>query len=335
MRDLGVDIRLSLEQINRAGKEGIPFFFALDYELTELILWMKPLELPPPIAGLSFRIGEVTSGSCPKNVCTPSITAVYAEGEARYAERFAIVYRGLMRGDSFLTNLTLRTPIALEGTLADVYAHTRARYQVYCPERFVCFSPECFVKITPSGRISTYPMKGTIDASHPDAEHSLLNDYKEGAEHYTIVDLMRNDLNRVAERIDVARFKYLDRLTTTRGDMLQMSSEVVGELEQGWAARLGDILLSLLPAGSISGAPKAKTCAIIQEAEGCPRGFYTGICGYFDGESLDTGVMIRYIEQVGEAFYYRSGGGITINSKQEEEYRECLQKIYLPLSPDL
>lgn len=335
MKTPSAEVRHALEQLSRAGKEGIPFFFALDYELTEIILWLDPANTPAPIEGLCFRIGTTSYGEVVAKSSPVHISAISPESRERYRHRFEHVYRGLSRGDSFLTNLTLRTPIELSGTLADVYAHTRARYQVLCPERFVCFSPECFVRITPQGQISTYPMKGTIDASLPQAADRLRSDYKEGAEHYTIVDLMRNDLNRVAEHTRVERFKYLDRLTTSRGDILQMSSEVVAELRDGWAARLADILLGLLPAGSISGAPKQKTCELIRQAEARPRGFYTGICGYFDGQSLDTGVMIRYIEQEGEAFYYRSGGGITINSQMADEYQECLQKIYLPLRSDL
>lgn len=328
-------LNLAIEQINRAGKEGRPFFFALDYELTELILWLDPACTSPPVEGLCFRVGEICGGLESRSLVVPRILSFSPEGEEVYAHRFEVVYRALERGDSFLANLTLRTPIELSGGLEDVFTHTRARYQVLYPNHFVCFSPESFVHITPSGELTAYPMKGTIDAALPDAQMRILSDYKEDAEHYTIVDLMRNDLNRVGRRTHVRRFKYLDRLSTTRGPILQMSSEVVTQLSEDWSSRLGDILLSLLPAGSISGAPKAKTCEVIGQAEACPRGFYTGICGYFDGAGLDTGVMIRYIEQQGREFFYRSGGGITINSQMKEEYRECLQKIYLPLNSDL
>lgn len=336
MLEASAQVLEALGQMNRAGQEGKPFFFALDYELAECILWLDPMQQPAPIDGLCFRVGEVTSSFQPRCGEPPQIISVYPEGEAAYSARFDVVYRGLERGDSFLTNLTLRTPIELRGSLSDVYAHTRARYQVLCPGRFVCFSPECFVRISAEGVIRTYPMKGTIAADLPDAATRLLTDYKEGAEHYTIVDLMRNDLNQVAERTRVERFKYLERLSTSRGDIFQMSSEVVAKLPEGWRARLGDTLRALLPAGSISGAPKAKTCEIIRQAEGAPRGFYTGICGYFDGAALEAGVLIRFIEQDGAGrLYYRSGGGITINSERGDEYRECLQKIYLPLASDL
>lgn len=335
MFEASISVQRVIEQMNKAGKSGVPFFFALDYELQEAIFWSNPLEMPPPVEGLSFRVSSISCGIALQSDNSPQIIGIQAEAEEVYSKRFNIVYQGLLRGDSFLTNLTLRTPIELYGSLSDIYKHTSASYQVLYPGRFVCFSPERFVSISREGNIATFPMKGTIDASIPNADTALLNDYKEEAEHYTIVDLMRNDLNRISERVEVECFKYLDRLQTNRGDILQMSSKIVGRLGEGWQESVGSLLLALLPAGSISGAPKEKTCSIIKEAEGIARGFYTGICGYFDGESLDSGVLIRYIEQEGNQFFYRSGGGITINSKMHEEYLECLQKIYLPLRQDL
>ena len=235
-----------------------------------------------------------------------------------------------MRGDSFLTNLTIRTPIETEASLADIYLSSEATYRVLLPGRFVSFSPECFVKLQ-GDELATHPMKGTIDARISDAAEKLRADYKESCEHHTIVDLMRNDLSRVAEGVHVRRFKYLTELHTSSGPLLQMSSEVVGSVDRGKGLRLGDLILQLLPAGSISGAPKERTVALIQEAEGHPRGFYTGVCGYFDGSSLDSAVLIRFVEEdASGAHFYRSGGGITINSVTEDEYRECLQKIYIP-----
>ena len=181
-----------------------------------------------------------------------------------------------------------------------------------------------------NGEISSFPMKGTIDASVPDAERVILEDYKERSEHNTIVDLIRNDLNRVSERVDVRRFRYIDRLRVSRGEILQVSSEVVGRLVGDYKSRLGDIVFGMLPAGSISGAPKPSTLDIISRAEREPRGFYTGVFGYFDGERLDSAVMIRYIERRDGRYYFRSGGGITINSDCRSEYEEVLAKVYLP-----
>lgn len=95
-------------------------------------------------------------------------------------------------------------------------------------------------------------------------------------------------------------------------------------------SRVGDILFSLLPAGSITGAPKKKTIEIIAETEVIPRGFYTGITGYFDGEKLESAVMIRFIRWQDGQIYYHSGGGITARSRMEDEYNEMKQKIYVP-----
>ena len=119
------------------------------------------------------------------------------------------------------------------------------------------------------GVISSYPMKGTIDASVPDAGRVILEDYKERSEHNTIVDLIRNDLNRVAERVDVRRFRYIDRLRVSRGEILQVSSEVTGRLTGDYYSRLGEVVFGMLPAGSISGAPKPSTLRIIARKARC------------------------------------------------------------------
>ena len=94
---------------------------------------------------------------------------------------------------------------------------------------------------------------------------------------------------------------------------------------------LGEILFKLLPAGSITGAPKKKTMEIIAEAEGYDRGFYTGVMGYFDGKQLDSAVMIRFLEQTQQGLLFKSGGGITSQSVAENEYEELKQKIYVPI----
>ena len=321
----------TLEAMNEASHRGQPFFFILDFELQEGVFVLEPLQHHDGSLFFDFPTAKTPDPIGTKGTLTltpsPEAPERYAE---RYAERFDIIHRGLMRGDSFLTNLTIRTPIETEASLADIYLSSEATYRVLLPGRFVSFSPECFVKLQ-GDELATHPMKGTIDARIPDAAEKLRADYKEGCEHHTIVDLMRNDLSRVAEGVRVERFKYLTELTTSRGPLLQMSSEVVGRIDRS-ALRLGDLLLELLPAGSISGAPKGATLELIRSAEGAPRGFYTGVWGYFDGERLDTAVLIRYLEYEAETgrYYYRSGGGITINSQAEDEWRECLQKIYIP-----
>jgi len=91
-------------------------------------------------------------------------------------------------------------------------------------------------------------------------------------------------------------------------------------------------LFTLLPAGSITGAPKNKTVEIIRSTETYERGFYTGVFGVFDGCNMDSAVMIRFIERTPEGYVYKSGGGITAFSKVEDEYNEILEKIYVPIS---
>lgn len=176
------------------------------------------------------------------------------------------------------------------------------------------------------GVISSYPMKGTIDASVPDAGRVILEDYKERSEHNTIVDLIRNDLNRVAERVDVRRFRYIDRLRVSRGEILQVSSEVTGRLTGDYYSRLGEVVFGMLPAGSISGAPKPSTLRIIARAEGERRGFYTGVFGYFDGKRLDSAVMIRYIEVRDGRYYFRSAGESRLTVIAGRSTRRCWQR---------
>jgi len=135
----------------------------------------------------------------------------------------------------------------------------------------------------------------------------------------------------VAENVEVKRFRYIDMLHTNNADLLQVSSHIEGKLPENYLLNLGEILFKLLPAGSISGAPKPKTVEIIKQTEGYERGFYTGICGYFDGDNLDCGVMIRFIELIGNQFVYKSGGGITFLSDAHKEYEELIQKVYVPI----
>lgn len=317
-----------LAQLQRAMRAGTPCFFLLDFELQEGRFFLDPIVQPTGEVFFAFPAGKTPdpAGRRQQVTLTP-----HPESAARYAERFRIIQQGLQQGDSFLTNLTIRTPVDTAASLADIYLSSHATYRVFLPGRFVTFSPECFVTLR-GEELATHPMKGTIDASLPGAADLLRGDYKESCEHHTIVDLMRNDLNQVALGVGVRRFKYLSELHTSRGELLQMSSEITGRVDRSAEHfDIGKLLLPLLPAGSISGAPKARTLELIREAEGEPRGYYTGICGYFDGQDLDTAVLIRYIEQTAEGkLFYRSGGGITIHSQCQAEYEECLQKIYIP-----
>ncbi len=249
-----------------------------------------------------------------------------------YREGFDRAMAELRYGNNYLLNLTYPTAIECNLSLPAVFLRSEARYRVLVEGEWVCFSPEIFIEIDAAGTIRSHPMKGTIDATTPDAAAVILADDKERHEHNTIVDLIRNDLSTVATNVRVERFRYLQSVPTLRGELLQVSSEITGELPQDWRNRLGEILFSLLPAGSVSGAPKEKTVEIIHDIEDDDRGFYTGIFGLFDGERFDAGVLIRFIEQRPDgSLYYRSGGGITHASDCDKEYRELLDKIYLPM----
>lgn len=305
--------------------------FAVDYALTEGLFISHPLDQTDVLWRVPGQSNAPLPSGIQKRDDTVSFEA-HPESKENYSKRFLKVLKHLQHGDSFLTNLTVKTPIEMNLSLKEVFKRSRSPYAIYVPGKWVCFSPEIFVRINAAGRISSYPMKGTIDGALPQARQIILNDYKESAEHFTIVDLIRNDLSMVASDVRVDKLRYIDELYTTNGSILQVSSEISGQLPDNYLSHLGDILLHLLPAGSITGAPKPSTRQIITEAEQQSRGYYTGVFGYFDGKTLDTAVMIRFIEQEDGGFYFRSGGGITANSDCEKEYQEVIQKVYLPFN---
>jgi para-aminobenzoate synthetase component I len=197
-------------------------------------------------------------------------------------------------------------------------------------DKFVVFSPETFVKVKDK-KIYSFPMKGTINADIDNAEKLILNDPKETAEHYTIVDLIRNDLSIVSENVGVEKFRFIDKINTNQKTLLQVSSKISGTLDGNYTEKIGSIIFNLLPAGSVSGAPKEKTVEIINQVENYKRGFYTGVFGFFDGKDLDSAVMIRFIERAGDEIYFKSGGGITSMSNSKYEYQEMIDKVYVPI----
>lgn len=247
-----------------------------------------------------------------------------------YQKGFDIVQENLKKGNSYLTNYTRKTEIETNLTLEDIFKFSKAKYKILVPDEFICFSPETFIEVV-DNKIFTHPMKGTIDAEIEDAENILKNDPKEKAEHYTVVDLLRNDLSMVANNVKVKDFQRIDFIKTKQKNLLAMSSEIEGEIKQEFQNKIGSILQKLLPAGSILGAPKPKTLEIILETEKYDRGFYTGIAGYFDGKNLDSCVMIRFIEKENGKFFFKSGGGITHQSDLISEYEEMKNKIYVPI----
>jgi para-aminobenzoate synthetase component 1 len=317
-----------IDTLNSWGHDRIPFLFVIDFEMEKPAAF-KISEIDPQ--KILYQVNGVTN--------QPHGHEIFLQNNrlekspipyTEYLRKFDNVVRHLQSGNSFLTNLTFKTEVRLGLSLRDLFFISEAKYKLWYKNEFLVFSPETFVQIK-NGKIFSYPMKGTIDASVPGAAEKILNDKKELAEHVTIVDLIRNDLSLVGSNVEVTRFRYLDRLKTNQKDLFQISSEIAGELSGNYRSRIGSILISLLPAGSVSGAPKPKTIDIIRETEQEKRGYYTGIFGYFDGQILDSGVMIRYIEKEGDRLFYRSGGGITTQSVPQAEYQEVIDKIYVPI----
>lgn len=312
-------------QMNSCGLARRPFLWCVSYDLEKGFLMTDPLGQDE----ILWSVGRHGNDFQRNRGDAPRLEVVRPLSPECYSGMFATIMGGLRRGDSFLANLTGATEVRCTGSLRDVFRHASAPFRLLIGDEFVCFSPEPFVRI--SGRdISTYPMKGTADASVPGAAAALMDDYKETCEHHTIVDLMRNDLNSVAEDVRVSRFRYLEEIATDSGAILQTSSEIRGRLREEDALRFGDVILPLLPAGSITGAPKRATVELTGRAEGVRRGWYTGVFGYFDGEEMLTAVMIRCIQRGADGrLYFHSGGGVTVNSVEREEYSELLAKVYL------
>ena len=312
--------------MNSLGKAGVPFLFIIDFECR------RPRVLP--LCGIDsdeikYNLRGITNVPPRSGKFRPPRLDAAPVSYEKYIEAFHRVTESQRQGDSYLVNLTFPSLLLHEYNLGDIFYGSIAPYRLYYRGEFVVFSPETFVTIR-NGIISSFPMKGTIDAALPKAVESLLNDEKERAEHLTIVDLLRNDLGMVARNVRVERFMYTETIRTSGKNLIQASSEICGDLGDDYNERIGVIIWNLLPAGSVSGAPKKRTLEIIRDAEEYARGYYTGVFGVFDGENLDSAVMIRFIERKDGRYYYRSGGGITVYSDPEREYRELIDKIYVP-----
>lgn len=318
----------AIKQINKMGGNHSPFFFVIDFEINNC--WVSSPEEAFQ-NNILFDFNNKTNFPLEQSEHNKIKFKKRPIPLTVYKTAFNRVVSELNMGNSYLVNLTFSTPIETKSTLNEIFHAAKARYRLFYKNQFVVFSPEAFVKIE-NGNIYTFPMKGTIDATIDNAHTKLLNNHKEMAEHATIVDLLRNDLSRVATEVKVDRYRYIDRIVTSDNELLQVSSQISGKLPQEYYKNLGDIIFDLLPAGSVSGAPKPKTLEIISKTELHQRGFYTGIAGYFDGQSLDSCVLIRYIESNNDSLVYKSGGGITSQSIAQQEYNELNDKIYVPIA---
>jgi len=216
----------AIQKMNGYGEEKRPFFFMVDFlQKNSLVIPLEQIatsEIQFAIPGFSAQHEYIAA--------TEDISIKHkGYSKSIYTSQIQNVIRNIKQGNSFLVNLTCQTAIDLNASLEDVYFHSEAKYKLWYKNKFVVFSPETFVQIQ-HGLISSYPMKGTIDASVPHARETILNNPKERAEHYTIVDLIRNDLSMVAEEVTVKRFRYIDEIITDRGTLLQVSSEIEGTL---------------------------------------------------------------------------------------------------------
>lgn len=320
-----MQINKIINKINHFGKSKTPFLFIIDFEKQKPIV-LKLDEIDN--SKIKFSFNRKNNFETKIITKTPQIEISPVNFD-QYKKSFDIVKNNILLGKSYLTNLTFQTKIKSNLNLNEIFYISKAKYKLLYNDKFTFFSPEIFIQIK-DNKIYSYPMKGTIDANLPNAKNILLKDSKEISEHYTIVDLIRNDLNIVAKNVKVDRFRYFDTIKSTNKELLQTSSQISGILNKNYNENLGNIIYSMLPAGSISGAPKKSTIKIIQQAETYKRGYYTGVAGIYDGKNLDSCVMIRFIEKQNNELFYKSGGGITSQSVVENEIQELIDKIYFP-----
>jgi len=313
--------------MDKLAKEATPYLFVFDFHLHRSLV--IPLHELVQNSDILYDVNTITNA--PKKNCNKELKyQIIPADKSAYHHSYSKVMNEIKLGNTYLLNLTASSELITDNSLLDFYFNATAKYKLFLNDFFVAFSPETFIKIK-NNSIRSFPMKGTRIKENADSASILLSDVKENAEHATIVDLIRNDLSLVADHVEVRRFKYIDEIYSKDKTILQMSSEIVGTLKEQFVRKPGSILQRLLPAGSISGAPKSKTIDIITNSELHDRNFYTGVFGVFDGKNLDSGVLIRYIEQSENRLFFKSGGGITCNSELNKEYQELIDKIYVPL----
>lgn len=240
----------------------------------------------------------------------------------------------IKEGDIFQGVISRRFEADYEGSLLNAYRVLRTTnpspYMYYMQIKDMQIagtSPETMVKLT-NGKLMTFPVAGTrqrgksIEEDQA-LEKELLADEKECAEHNMLVDLARNDLGRIAEygSVKVADYMAIHRFSK----VMHIASTVVGELAKGKTC--ADTIEALLPAGTLSGAPKFRACEIIDELEPEARGVYGGAIGYMDfSGNLDVCIAIRTAVKKGKKVYVQAGAGIVADSIPENEYQECANK---------
>ena len=237
-------------------------------------------------------------------------------------------------GDIFQIVLSNRLCAPFEGSLLDTYRVLRtinpSPYMFYFSGTDVEVagaSPETLVKLE-NGVLHTFPLAGTRPRGKTDAEDraleaELLADEKELAEHNMLVDLGRNDLGRISKfgTVQVEKLHSIERFS----HVMHIGSTVRGEIREDRDAL--DAVEAVLPAGTLSGAPKIRACQLIGELENNKRGIYGGAIGYIDFTgNMDTCIAIRIAYKKNGKVFVRSGAGIVADSDPEKEYEECLNK---------
>lgn len=254
--------------------------------------------------------------------------------EKQYCEMVEKARHYIREGDIFQVVLSNPVTAAAEGSLFDTYRELRTTnpspYMFYFSSddiEIAGASPETLVKLK-DGILHTFPLAGTRSRGATEEEdrrleRELLQDDKELAEHNMLVDLGRNDLGRISrlgsvkveKYMSVQRFSHVMHLGSTVSGMIREDRDAV------------DAVDAILPAGTLSGAPKIRACEIIRELEGCRRGIYGGAVGYLDFTgNLDTCIAIRLAYKKDGRVCVQSGAGIVADSVPEKEYQECLNK---------
>jgi len=254
--------------------------------------------------------------------------------KSKYEEMVRKAKEHIFNGDIFQVVLSRRFTAKMEGSLMDTYRVLRTTnpspYMFFIKTKDVEIagtSPETLVKLQ-NGRLATFPLagtrpRGTTDAEDKQIEEELMQDEKELSEHNMLVDLGRNDLGRISKFGSVKVKDYLKVLRFSH--VMHIASEVNSEIREDKDAL--DAIMSVLPAGTLSGAPKIRACEIIDDLENARRGIYGGAVGYIDfSGNMDTCIAIRMAVKKDDNVYVQAGAGIVADSVPESEYLECENK---------
>ena len=268
----------------------------------------------------------------PHSALTGPVTPLF--DKERFAAMITAAKHHIHEGDIFQIVLSNRLSAPFEGSLFNTYRVLRtvnpSPYMFYFSGTDVEVagaSPETLVKLH-NGELTTFPLAGTrprgaTPAQDKALETELLADTKELAEHNMLVDLGRNDLGKVSRfgTVEVAKLHSIERFS----HVMHIGSTVRGEIRDDKDAF--DVIEAVLPAGTLSGAPKIRACQLISELENDKRGIYGGAIGYIDFTgNADMCIAIRLVYKKNGAVFVRSGAGIVADSDPDKEYQECINK---------